>query len=140
MIPYKKDFVTLNRAVINYLLRCSYHLLYINGDSFCKFYSTQRNMFLSPFFRQRQGDGLPTQYLCHRPYELAFNHAWYVYFPANYPFTFFVHLALNQGQAARVNGKKQCFRPEAKSSCQKNFLFQCKQSLNHFFTQPPIYD
>ena len=28
MIPYKRDFVTLNKAVINFLPRCSYHLLY----------------------------------------------------------------------------------------------------------------
>ena len=28
MSPYKRDFVTLNKAVINYLPRCSYHLLY----------------------------------------------------------------------------------------------------------------
>ena len=28
MIPYKRDFVTLNKSVINYLPRCSYHLLY----------------------------------------------------------------------------------------------------------------
>ena len=28
IIPYKRDFVTLNKSVINYLPRCSYHLLY----------------------------------------------------------------------------------------------------------------
>ena len=28
MIPYKRDFVTLNKSVINYLPKCSYHLLY----------------------------------------------------------------------------------------------------------------
>ena len=28
MIPYKRDFVTLNKSVINYLPRCSYYLLY----------------------------------------------------------------------------------------------------------------
>ena len=27
--PFIRDFVTLNKAVINYLPRCSYHLLYI---------------------------------------------------------------------------------------------------------------
>ena len=26
--PFKRDFVTLNKSVINYLPRCSYHLLY----------------------------------------------------------------------------------------------------------------
>ena len=26
--PFIRDFVTLNKAVINYLPRCSYHLLY----------------------------------------------------------------------------------------------------------------
>ena len=30
MIPYKRDFVTLNKSVINYLPRCSYHLLYFD--------------------------------------------------------------------------------------------------------------
>ena len=35
MIPYKRDFVTLNKAVINYLPRCSYHLLYMGGHTFC---------------------------------------------------------------------------------------------------------
>ena len=28
MIPYKRDFITLNKSVINYLQRCSYHSLY----------------------------------------------------------------------------------------------------------------
>ena len=28
MIPYKRDFETMNKSVINYLPRCSYHLLY----------------------------------------------------------------------------------------------------------------
>ena len=28
MIPYKRDFVTLIKAVINYLPRCSYHITY----------------------------------------------------------------------------------------------------------------
>ena len=27
--PYKTDFVTLNKSLINYLPRCSYHLLYL---------------------------------------------------------------------------------------------------------------
>ena len=31
MIPYKRDFVTLNKSVINYLPRCSYHLLYMGA-------------------------------------------------------------------------------------------------------------
>ena len=31
MIPYKRDFVTLNKSVINYQPSCSYHLLYSDG-------------------------------------------------------------------------------------------------------------
>ena len=29
MVPNKRDFVTLNKSVINYLTRCSYCLLYL---------------------------------------------------------------------------------------------------------------
>ena len=29
--PFIRDFVTLNKSVINYLPRCSYHLLYNNN-------------------------------------------------------------------------------------------------------------
>ena len=28
MIPYKRDWVTLNKSFINYLTKCSYHLLH----------------------------------------------------------------------------------------------------------------
>ena len=33
MIPYKRDFVALNKSVINYLTRCSYHLLYMHDGN-----------------------------------------------------------------------------------------------------------
>ena len=32
--PFIRDFVTLNKAVINYLPRCSYHLLYKPVNTF----------------------------------------------------------------------------------------------------------
>ena len=42
MIPYKRDFVTLNKSVVNYLPRCLYHILYylhlskyIDSDRLC---------------------------------------------------------------------------------------------------------
>ena len=34
MIHFKRDFVTLNKSVINYLPRCSYHLLYTSNSKF----------------------------------------------------------------------------------------------------------
>ena len=34
MIPYKRDFVTLKKSVINYLPRCSYHLLLLGPMPF----------------------------------------------------------------------------------------------------------
>ena len=36
--PYKKDFVTLYKSVINYLPSCTYFLLYIKWDSVCTYY------------------------------------------------------------------------------------------------------
>ena len=35
MIPYKRDFLTLNKSVINYLPRCSYHLLFHSWPCCC---------------------------------------------------------------------------------------------------------
>ena len=32
--PFIRDFVTLNKSVINYLPRCSYHLLYLFWKGF----------------------------------------------------------------------------------------------------------
>ena len=31
--PFKRDFVTLNKSVINYLPRCTYHLLYLISNT-----------------------------------------------------------------------------------------------------------
>ena len=32
IFPYKREIVTLNKAVINFPLRCTYHLLWMNGN------------------------------------------------------------------------------------------------------------
>ena len=74
MMPYKRDYVTLNKAVINYLPRCTYHLLYCfklvlffvkawqGGDAFLRFapratgYNQRRSKKGRTLQRERERD------------------------------------------------------------------------------------
>ena len=53
--PYKRDFLILNKSVINYLPRCTYHLLYSNPAGLqSSFYPA----ILFCFYRIKSGLGL----------------------------------------------------------------------------------